>query len=140
VTWILARPAGDDRQLIAASAVLAVCEVAIVAGVATLFASFSSPFLTATFTGMVFVIGRSADQLAHIPAKVFGTAIAGFFARLARVVPNLQVYVPARPLLLGQVAGHPLGPYLATAAIHAAAYAAALLVVASFAFRRRDFS
>jgi ABC-type transport system involved in multi-copper enzyme maturation permease subunit len=140
VTWALAAPAGEDRQLVAASAVLAVCEVAIVAGVATLFASFSSPFLTATFTGMVFVIGRSTDTLAHLPPKVFGTALAAIGASLARVFPNLQVYVPARPLLLGQVAGHPLGAYVGGAALHALAYATALLVVASFAFRRRDFA
>ena len=140
VTWGLAAPAGQDRQLVCASAALAVCEVAIVTGVATLFASFSSPFLTATFTGMVFVIGRSADTLAHLPAKIFGGLATGVFALIARLVPNLQIYVPARPVLLGQVVGQPVLTYLGVAAVHAVCYTTALVVVGALAFRKRDFS
>ena len=48
--WLVAAPATEERQLLGASAVLALCEVAIVAALATLFASFSSPFLTFVFT------------------------------------------------------------------------------------------
>jgi len=114
--------------------------LAIVAAVATLFASFSSPFLTATFTVMVFVIGRSSDTLAHLPKKMFGETVARGFAAMARVVPNLHVYVPARPLLLGQVADQAVWRYVGVAAIHAAFYATALLVVGALAFRKRDFS
>jgi ABC-type transport system involved in multi-copper enzyme maturation permease subunit len=141
--WLLASPAMEERQLAGASAVLSLCEVAIVAAIATLFSSFSSPFLTATFTTMLFVLGRSADALAHLPAKMFG-AIGGVVATcgraIARVVPNLHVYVPARPLLLGQVAGQTVGQYVATAALHAAFYSTAVLVIAALAFQRRDFS
>jgi Cu-processing system permease protein len=138
--WVLAEPALDERQLVAASATLAVCEVAVVAAVATLFASFSSPFLTAAFTSMIFVIGRSADTLAHLPRKTFGDGLARFGAALARVFPNLHVYVPPRSLLLGQVASVSVWPYVGTATLHTLSYAAVLLVVAAFAFGRRDFS
>jgi hypothetical protein len=120
--------------------VLAVCEVGIVAAVATLFASFSSPVLTATFTAMIFVIGRSSDTLAHLPGKVFGPEIAFTGKILARVFPNLHVYVPARALLLGQASGTPVWPYVAEAAAHAVLYAIALLAVSVLAFRKRDFS
>jgi Cu-processing system permease protein len=140
VVWTVASPALEDRQLVVAGALLSVCEVAIVAAVATLFASFSSPFLTATFTVMVFVIGRSSDTLAHLPKKMFGETVARGFAAMARVVPNLHVYVPARPLLLGQVADQAVWRYVGVAAIHAAFYATALLVVGALAFRKRDFS
>jgi Cu-processing system permease protein len=138
--WLLAEPAAADRQLVLASAVLAVCEVGIVAAVATMFASFSSPVLTAAFTALVFVIGRSSDGMAHLPAKVFGNVVAGAFHGLARVFPNLQVYVPARTLLLGQSGGTLVWPYVAEAAAHAVLYAVALLAVSVLAFRKRDFA
>ena len=138
--WVLCAPAAEERQLVTAAAVLAVCEVSIVAAVATLFSSFSSPFLTATFTGMIFVIGRSADTMAHLPKKQFGAGAAVVARVLARVFPNLHTYVPARALLLGQAADEPVWRYVATAGLQAISYVTALLVVASLAFRKRDFS
>jgi Cu-processing system permease protein len=138
--WLVAAPAVEERQLVAASAALAVCEVAIVGAVATLFASFSSPFLTAALTGMVFVIGRSADTLAHLPSKVFGEPFAAGGRVLARIFPNLHTYVPPRALLLGEVASVPVWPYVGAAALHAAFYVTALLVIGALAFNRRDFA
>ncbi len=113
--------------------------MAIVAAVATLFSSFSSPFLTATCTALVFIMGRSADTMAHLPPKIFGV-FATVFRVVARIVPNLHVYVPARPLLLGQAPGHPLWPYVEVAAIHAVFYSTVLIVIGALAFRKRDFS
>jgi Cu-processing system permease protein len=138
--YFLAGPAFEERDLVIAAGALSLCEVAVVTAVATLFASFSSPFLTALFTATVFVIGRSADTLAHLPKKMLGVAPSAFGAALARVVPNLHVYVPARALLLGEVAGEPVGRYVAMAAVQAASYAVALLVVGSWIFQKRDFS
>jgi Cu-processing system permease protein len=137
--WATAGPALDDRQLVLASATLSLCEVAIVAALATFFSSFSSPVLTAAFTAMLFVIGRSSDTLAHLPVKLFGPLAAAGRA-LARVVPNLHVYVPARTLLLGHVPSAPVWPYVARAALHAVFYAAALLAAGTLAFRKRDFA
>ncbi|MDP8999149.1 MAG: ABC transporter permease [Myxococcota bacterium] len=139
-SWLVAAPAGADRQLVAASALLAVCEVGIVTGVATLFASFSSPFLTAAFTGMIFIIGRSADTLSRLPPKVFGATLAAMGRGLARVFPNLHAYVPPRPLLLGEIASVPVWPYVAVAALHAIFYVTVLLVGSALAFGRRDFA
>jgi hypothetical protein len=138
MSW-LAGSAGAERKLLAASAVLTVCEVAIVVAVATLFASFSSPAMTAVFTLGVFIVGRSADTLAHLPVRQFGETLHDIGQGMARIVPNLQVYVPPRPLLLGEVSGVSLPIFLGTAAIHAVFYASSLLVVAALAFRRRDF-
>ncbi|MFO0671796.1 MAG: hypothetical protein U0235_19575 [Polyangiaceae bacterium] len=59
-------------------------EVAIVAAVATLFSSFSTPFLTAVFTFGVFLVGRSTDLLANLPAKVFGPVLRDMGARSRR--------------------------------------------------------
>jgi ABC-type transport system involved in multi-copper enzyme maturation permease subunit len=139
LAWLISVTSPVERQLVTASAVLGICEVAIVTAIATLFASFSSPFLTAVFTGMLFVIGRSADTLAHIPNRVFGSSVSTIGRGLARVVPNLHVYVPPRPLLLGEVAGQPVWSYVSWAALHALFYATVLLVGGALAFQRRDF-
>ncbi len=137
--YLLASTAGTERQLVVASCALTLCEVGIVAALATLFSSFSSPFLTALLTLGLFVAGRSADSLAHMPARFFGSIFATFFAGLAHIVPNLQLYVPPRPLLLGLLSDAPVWPYVGLAAAHALFYATALLTVSALIFRKRDF-
>ena len=139
VGFMLASGAPDDRRVLIGSAALTLCEVSIVAGIATLFASFSSPFLTAVFTFALFVVGRSADTLANLPARVFGQAIKSLGQGLSKVVPNLMLYVPPRPLLTGEQAATPLADYLLLSVLHAALWSAGLLIVASLIFRRRDF-
>jgi Cu-processing system permease protein len=135
----LASGAPDDRRVLVGLALLTACEVGVVTGVATLFSAFSSPFLTALFTFAVFVVGRSADTLAHLPPRVFGESIHALGQLLSRVVPNLMLYVPPRPLLTGEMPDVALWPYVARAALHALAWAVALLAAASAIFRRRDF-
>lgn len=129
----------DDRRVIAGSAVLTLCEVGIVSALATLFASFSTPFLTAVMTLGLFIVGRSAETLASLPVKVFGPAIHGAGRFLAEVLPNLMLYVPPRPLLTGEATGTNLAAYAALAAAHALAWSAGLLAAAAVVFRRRDF-
>ncbi len=137
---LLAAPADDNRRLVLASCVLTVCESAIITAVATLFSSFSSPFLTAIFTLSVFLIGRSADTLAHLPARQVGETVRMIAATLAHVMPNLQVYVPQRPVLLGEVPELPIWPFVAKAAAQAVAYSAVMLAASALLFRRRDFT
>lgn len=136
---LVAKGAGDERQIVVVSSLLTLAEVSIVAAIAMLFSAFSSPFLTAIFTAMVFLIGRSADTLGNLPARVFGETVRSSGIVLAKVFPNLHVYVPARPVLLGRLPDIPLGPYLLGAVGNAALYAAVLLVVSGIVFQRRDF-
>ena len=110
IMWVIAAPALEERQLVLASSVLAFCEIGIVTAVATLFSSFSSPFLTAVATGMIFIIGRSSDTLGRLPRKVFGAPLVTAGHVLARIFPNLHVYVPARPLLSERSRTRPYGP------------------------------
>jgi Cu-processing system permease protein len=137
--FVLAADAPDERRVIGASALLVVCEVSIVVAIATLFSSFSSPFLTAVFTLGSFVVGRSADTLAAMPERLFGAGIQRLSAMLSKVVPNLMIYQPERPLLTGEAADAALGPYLAMAALHAVAWTVVLLALSALIFRRRDF-
>jgi ABC-2 family transporter len=136
---LLASSAPDDRRVLIGLGILTLCEVAIITGLATLFSSFSSPFLTAVFTFGLFLTGRSADSLARLPVKIFGSFAHAVGVGLSKVVPNLMLYVPQRTLLTGEAAGVSLWPYVGGAALHALAWALLLLALASVIFRRRDF-
>jgi ABC-type transport system involved in multi-copper enzyme maturation permease subunit len=131
--------AGGERQVVIVSAALTLAEIAVITAIAMLFSSFSSPFLTAVFTVMVFLIGRSSDTLGNLPSKVFGETVRSVGIALSKVFPNLNLYVPARPILLGEVPSAPLASYVASAWANALFYAVFLLVLSALVFRRRDF-
>jgi Cu-processing system permease protein len=130
----------DDRRVLVGAALLTLCEVAVVSGVALFFSAFSSPFLTAICTFGVFIVGRSASTLAALPVRLFGETIQEAAQLLARVVPNLMLYVPERALLTGEGLGSTPAGYIGLAALHALGWAAALLGCACLLFRRRDLS
>jgi hypothetical protein len=139
VMMLLCDGAAGERQVVVVSALLTLAEVVIVGAIAMVFSSFSSPFLTAIFTAWLFMIGRSADTLANIPERVFGSTVRMIGLVLAKVVPNLNVYVPARPLLLGQVAAVPIWGYVGRAWMNSLFYAVVLLTLSAIVFRKRDF-
>jgi Cu-processing system permease protein len=130
----------DDRRVLVGAALLTLCEVAVISGVALFFSAFSSPFLTAICTFGVFIVGRSASTLAALPVRLFGETIQEAAQLLARVVPNLMLYVPERALLTGEGLGSTPAGYIGLAALHALGWAAALLGCACLLFRRRDLS
>jgi Cu-processing system permease protein len=130
----------DDRRVLLGAALLSICEVAVVSGIALLFSAFSSPFLTAIFTFGVFIVGRSASTLAALPARVFGETIHELAGLLSRVVPNLMLYVPERAVLTGEGLDTSPVAYVALAAVHTLGWAAALVGVACVLFGRRDLS
>jgi len=135
----LASPAPDEMRVVLGMSVLALLEVGVVTAIATLFSSFSSPFLSTIFTLCMVVVGRSADTLARMPAKVFGAAIQSTALVLSKVVPNLLVYVPPRPLLTGESATGNLMTHIGGAAVQTVAWAVGLLALSSLIFRKRDF-
>ncbi|MCC6553371.1 MAG: ABC transporter permease subunit [Polyangiaceae bacterium] len=135
----LARGAPEELRVVLGGSALAFLEVGIVAAFATLFSSFSTPFLSALLTLGMLIIGRSADSLARMPVKYFGPQIVAAARALSKVVPNLQIFVPPRPLLTGEVVDASLPAYLGMAAVTSVGWAVALLAVASYVFKRRDF-
>jgi ABC-type transport system involved in multi-copper enzyme maturation permease subunit len=137
---IVADTASGDRRLVLASCALTMAEAAVVTAVAIFFSSFSSPALTATFTLGVWIVGRSADTLAHLPVRQFGETIPAIGRGLARVFPNLHLFTPPRPVLLGEVSEMPTWPFVGQATAHALLYCAAALAGAALVFRRRDFT
>ena len=139
IAAFLARGAPDEQRVVVGMSLLALLEVGIIAALATLFASFSSPFLSAVFTFALFLVGRSADTLAKLPVYTFGPSIKRLGVWLSWVVPNLQVYVPPRPLLTGESSVTTLSHHLALAALQTVGWATFLLIVSSIIFKRRDF-
>ncbi len=129
----------EDRQVILSSSTLALLEVSVIIAWATLFSSFSTPFLSAAFTVSIFFIGRSADDLAKLPTKQFGPKIHDLGIFVSKIVPNLQIFVPPRPLLAGEVADSNLLSYVGLAALTSLGWTTGLLAAASIIFKRRDF-
>lgn len=132
-------PLGDLRQLILVTVLLAVVESAIVTAVSMVFGAFSTPFLTAALTIGIVLIGRNADLLAKLPEKTFGPQIVAAGRGLARIVPNLHLYVPPRTVATGHAGGSVVA-YLLQASAYGVLYAGVLLVASTLVFRRRDFA
>ncbi|MBI4702192.1 MAG: ABC transporter permease subunit [Deltaproteobacteria bacterium] len=136
---LLAAGAPAERRVVLGSAALALCEVAVVAAMATFFASFSTPFVSALLTVGTFIVGRSADSLARLPVKFFGQGVHDAGVVLSRLVPNMQLYTAPRPLLTGEALDVSLASYLGMGALQAAAWSVGLMALSAFLFQRRDF-
>lgn len=129
----------EERRVVLGAGALTMLEVSIITAFATLFSSFSTPFLSSLLTLGVFVVGRSADTLTRLPVKQFGQTIHDLGVGLSKAVPNLQVYVPPRPLLSGEFVDQPLLPYIGMASIASLGWCLGLLALAAMIFRKRDF-
>lgn len=122
---------------------LLLMNVTIVTSVAMLFSSFSSPFLSGLLSLGVFVLGRSVPDVRALADRVgggMGRALAAFCA----VLPNLHLFTPSGSAVGGQHVsvhgGSFVGSsYLAWTSAYALGYSAAVLALAMFIFRRRDF-
>lgn len=121
--------------------VLVIGEVVLLAAVAMLFGSFSTPFLTGAFTIGVWLLGRSADTMATMRSRVLPETLRSFLHGLAWVVPNFHLFVPSMHAL-SPTHGAELSPaaYVGQSMCYAVVYATALLVVASAVFERRDLA
>jgi Cu-processing system permease protein len=129
---------GSPLQPLLAQLLLCVCEVLVLAAVALLFSSFSTPFLTGVFTLGIWLAGRSADDMATMKSKQLSEGLRGLLRLAAEVLPNLQLYVPGRALLYGE-SSLSLWQYVAKSSAYGLLYAGLLLACASWIFGRRDF-
>lgn len=133
--WLVAER-GLELSPILAALVLSTSEVLILASVALLFSSFSTPFLTGAMTFGVWLVGRSADEMITMKSKLLSDTVKGALRLVAEVAPNLNLFVPGRQVLTA-----PGGPwaYVGTSSAYAILYAAIMLVIGALIFRRRDF-
>lgn len=134
----LAASAGVALVPVLAALLLDVGEVAVVAAIAVFFSSFSTPFLTGVLTVGVWLVGRSADEMATMRSSVLPDAVRDLLHGLAWVVPNLNLFVPPRRALLETIDGTGPLEYVASTMTYGVLYAAVLVVLACLVFRRRD--
>lgn len=129
---------GRSLDPVLAQLALSLTEVLVLAAVALFFSSFSTPFLTGVFTLGIWLLGRSADDMATMKSKQLGESLRAFLRIAAEILPNLQLYVPGRTLLYGE-SQTALWSYVGKSAAYGMLYATLLLVGASVIFKRRDF-
>lgn len=139
VAAVVAGVAGVDLSTMLAQLTLVLGEVLVLAAVALLFSSFSTPFLTGLFTLGVWLVGRSADEMATTQSQFLTQGLKSFLHALARVVPNFNLFVPGRHALTTMAADGSAWAYVGTSMGYAVLYAAVVLALASLIFRRRDF-
>jgi ABC-type transport system involved in multi-copper enzyme maturation permease subunit len=139
LTSAVAAHGGVIQWPILASLLLTLGEVLVLAAVALLFSSFSTPFLTALFTTGVWVVGRSADLMINMKGKVLPEPVRDLLAKLVRVWPNFNLFAPGRHTLGLQPDPGGAAGYVAQSMGYAVLYGAVLLALAALIFRRRDF-
>lgn len=139
---IMLAQGGRPDAAVAKAVWLLFVNVTIVTSVALLFSSFSSPFLSGFFSLGVFVVGRSVPDLRQIADRA-GGGLGRFIDLAASVLPNLHLYYPSgtivgaeRVTVHAQFVG---ASYLLWTTLYGLGYSVAVLALAMFIFRRRDF-
>lgn len=111
-------------------------EVAIVAAIACLFSSFTTPMLASFFSGGLVVIGHLSRDLRALGAAGDGSVVRGATEALYMLAPDLEAFD------LSVHATHGLAiatSDIAVPLVYATGYVTLLLTVAIVAFERRDF-
>jgi len=130
--WVV--PALDPRMLKAIG--LIVMELALVTGIALMFSTFSSPFLSAILTVGLWVIGQFSADLRAFEETVESPAAAWLAQGLYYVLPNFSAFDVKAQV----VHGHAVDTsYLALTTVYGLTYLALTLTVATVIFARRDF-
>jgi len=126
---------GADPALLKAVVLLFV-ELMLVTAIALCFSTFSSPILSAALTFGIYVAGHFNADLRNYGQVVDSPIAAGIARVLYHVLPDLSAFDVKAQV----VHGIPVAPgYIAVTIGYGAAYIAALLLVATFVFSRRDF-
>jgi hypothetical protein len=105
----------------------------VVASIAVLFSTFTSPVLAALFTLALFVGGNLTEGMLRTVEAQGGNAVLEW---LSLGLPNLGLFNLRGPAVHGVAVG---SDHFALAASYAFLYATAALYGAAWLFRRRDF-
>jgi ABC-type transport system involved in multi-copper enzyme maturation permease subunit len=121
---------------------LLLMNVTVVTSIATLFSSFTSPFLSGLFSLGVFVVGRQVPDLRQLADRAGGT-VGQVLTAAAAILPNLNLFTPSGTIIGAtqvSVHGQFVGvAYLGSVTAYALGYSALVLGLAMLIFRRRDF-
>jgi len=140
---VLALRGGALNLAIFKQVVLIFLEVMVVTGVAVLFSSFSTPFLSGLFTLGVFLVGRSVPDIRALAARLDVEPVATLLGVMSRVVPNLRMfYVTGSEnggAYMSVHLGFPDWTYVGVAAAYALLYVTLTLMVAIWLFSSRPW-
>ncbi len=139
IAALCASSAGVAVGPVLAALCLDVGEVLVVAAIAMLFSSFSTPFLTGALTIGVWMMGRSAGEMATMNSSALPDFVRTFLRGLSWIVPNLNLFVPPHRALTESVLGSTPAEYVLHAMGYAVFYAAILITLACSVWRKRDF-
>jgi ABC-type transport system involved in multi-copper enzyme maturation permease subunit len=122
---------------------LSYCEILVVAAIALLFSSFSTPYLSGLFTFGLFVLGRVTPEMRAVVESGKMGALEDISRAALVVVPDLHLFAVSGGAVGGKyvsVHGEFVSwGYVAQAAGYGLLYVVILLVVSSVIFSRRDF-
>ena len=126
---------GTDPALLKAL-FLVFIELMLITAMALFFSTFSSPILSAALTFGFYVAGHFNADLKNFDRVVDSKAAAMLARGVYHVLPDLSAFDVKTEVVHGLpvTAG-----YLATTTAYGVAYIAALLLIATFIFSRRDF-
>jgi len=126
---------GVDPRLLKAIALIFV-ELMIITAIALFFSTFSTPLLSAALTFGLYIAGHFNADLRNFELVVASRPAAWLARGLYHVLPDLSAFDVKTQVVHGLPV--PAGYVLATS-LYGAAYIAALLLVSTFIFTRRDF-
>ena len=126
---------GTDPALLKAIFLIFI-ELMLVTALALFFSTFSSPILSAALTFGFYIAGHFNADLKNFERVVDSKAAAWLARSVYHVLPDLSAFDVKTEVVHGLpvTAG-----YLATTTAYGLAYVAALLLVSTFIFSRRDF-
>lgn len=118
-------------------------QIILITGVAVLFSSFSSPFLSGAFTFGIYLLGCNIPDIRILISKIDWPQVAMVFNFALKLLPNLSLFFISGTMLEGQYVSvhnsYVSWSYVGVASLYGLFYAAATLLVASLLFTRRDF-
>ncbi len=141
---VLLLQGADVEPAIFRAVTLTLLEVLLIAAIAILFSSFSSPFLSGAFTLGIFFIGRSVPELRELIGKMPEGGGRTVAAGILHLVPDLHTFAVSGSVVDGRYAtvhgDFVAWAYVGWAAVYALGYVACSLAFASLLFSRRDFT
>jgi ABC-type transport system involved in multi-copper enzyme maturation permease subunit len=121
--------------------ILILGELSVVAAVALLFSTFSTPVLSGIYTFGIFVLGRQIyfiEELLHARKGIFVSApqLRPFGKAITAVFPDLSLFDISKEILLEvNISWH----YVLSALGYGFCYSVLLIALAAVIFQRRDF-
>jgi len=116
--------------------VLIYVEVSVVAAIAMLFTTFSTPFLSGLLTASLFLLGNAHEAIRTFADTHKSDTMRGILKIAEVFVPDLTLFNLSREVTYNLEVPW---SYVAYAAGHGVLYAGALLVISAAVFGRRDF-